>query len=274
MNRWIEAARPKTLISSVSPIFIATSFERTLSLELLLALLLQGISIQLFTNYVNDLCDHLYHRDTSLRVGPRRCCQSGLISIKEMKIGIGVLFGVGLCISFYLSLVRSPLFFFLYLVAIACGYAYSKQGSSLSTTGLADFVVLLTFGPIATGMSSYLLSDSWSLSPWIYGFGPGLFSVALLTANNLRDADEDRQTGKKTLVVRFGKTFGYLEQSICILAPLLFSPTKASLWLIPFALYLTSQIWKNKNTLSLTASLMLLYTLSILLFGSNGSFIA
>jgi 1,4-dihydroxy-2-naphthoate octaprenyltransferase len=45
---------------------------------------------------------------------------------------------------------------------------------------------------------------------------PGLFSTAILTVNNLRDADTDVRTGKRTLAVRFGKTFARWEYLACV----------------------------------------------------------
>jgi 1,4-dihydroxy-2-naphthoate octaprenyltransferase len=47
--------------------------------------------------------------------------------------------------------------------------------------------------------------------------GPGLISVAILTVNNLRDIDTDRQSNKRTLVVRFGVKFARLEYLSAIL---------------------------------------------------------
>jgi 1,4-dihydroxy-2-naphthoate octaprenyltransferase len=49
----------------------------------------------------------------------------------------------------------------------------------------------------------------------IAGLGPGLLSVAILTVNNLRDVDQDREAGKKTLPVRFGRTFAKAEYLLC-----------------------------------------------------------
>ena len=43
------------------------------------------------------------------------------------------------------------------------------------------------------------------------GIAPGLFSVAILTVNNLRDINNDRRSGKRTLVVKLGEKFGRLQ---------------------------------------------------------------
>jgi 1,4-dihydroxy-2-naphthoate octaprenyltransferase len=39
----------------------------------------------------------------------------------------------------------------------------------------------------------------------------GCISMAILTVNNLRDIESDRNAGKRSLIVRFGKRFGEFE---------------------------------------------------------------
>ena len=53
------------------------------------------------------------------------------------------------------------------------------------------------------------------------GFAPGLLAVAILLVNNIRDIEEDRQAGKKTLVVRLGKGFGIGLYAFCVVAAVL-----------------------------------------------------
>ena len=64
----------------------------------------------------------------------------------------------------------------------------------------------------------------------VAGLAPGLLSVAILAVNNLRDADEDRRTGKRTLAVRFGPGFARAEYIAAVVAACL----------LPLLLYLTS----------------------------------
>ena len=43
-----------------------------------------------------------------------------------------------------------------------------------------------------------------------------LISTAILAVNNLRDMDEDKKVGKRTLAVRFGRKFVQFEYLFCI----------------------------------------------------------
>ena len=64
----------------------------------------------------------------------------------------------------------------------------------------------------------------------------GMLSNAILVVNNLRDADTDKLSGKKTLAVRFGKKFSRVQYSILVLIP----------FLLPIYLW-----WTLENELSL-----------------------
>ena len=53
------------------------------------------------------------------------------------------------------------------------------------------------------------------------GFAPGFISVAILTINNLRDMNSDQRSGKKTLAVRFGRSFTISEYLFSLIAAVL-----------------------------------------------------
>jgi 1,4-dihydroxy-2-naphthoate octaprenyltransferase len=93
------------------------------------------------------------------------------------------------------------------LVSIACGVLYTGGPFPLGYLGLGDVSVLIFFGPVATGGTYYLQTHTLGSDILLAGLAPGLFSVAILTVNNLRDMDGDRRAGKKTLAVRFGARF-------------------------------------------------------------------
>ena len=81
--------------------------------------------------------------------------------------------------------------------------------------------MLIYFGPVAVGGTYYVQTLEISTAALIAGLPPGLFSVGILTINNLRDIDNDRRAGKKTLAARFGRTFARTEYVSVILIALL-----------------------------------------------------
>jgi 1,4-dihydroxy-2-naphthoate octaprenyltransferase len=70
----------------------------------------------------------------------------------------------------------------------------------------------------------YVQAQTMGLVPLLAGLAPGLISTAILTVNNLRDVDQDRRAGKKTLAVRFGITFARWEYLLSMMAAIIIVP--------------------------------------------------
>ena len=231
VKTWALAARPKTLIASLSPILIGTTVawkDGSLSPWVFLFTLLTGLGIQVSTNFINDLYDFLKGADTSARKGPVRVTQSGLMSVAEVKKATLCLVGLtALCGS--LLIARGGLVIALLLpLALLFAYAYTAGPYPLAYLGLAEIFVLIFFGPVAAGCTYYLQTLTWSLLPFLFGLSPGLISCSLLVVNNLRDVTEDIDAKKKTLVARFGIRFGKIEYGLALFLacflPFLFAP--------------------------------------------------
>src|SRR5947207_3217817 len=81
------------------------------------------------------------------------------------------------------------------LVGTAAAYGYS---------GLGELAVLLFFGFVATAGSAYVQLERVPAGAWWGAVAVGLLACAILLANNIRDIDTDRATGKRTLPVLVG----------------------------------------------------------------------
>jgi len=102
--------------------------------------------------------------------------------------------------------------------SIVFGLLYTGGRYSLAYLGIADFFVLVFFGPVAVAGTYYVQALQWPLMVWIAGLAPGLLSVSILLVNNIRDVNEDRVANKKTVVVRLGRRFGIQAYLFCIIA--------------------------------------------------------
>ena len=105
----------------------------------------------------------------------------------------------------------------------------------------------------------------------------GMLSTAILVVNNLRDADTDKLSGKKTLAVRFGKKFSKIQFSVLLLIPFLLPlyiwwnvenelSILIILFTLPFSFYLIRQIFlRTGSTLNLvlvrTSLFLFIFTL-------------
>lgn len=216
---WLMAIRTKTLIASLAPVLLGNILAiHTSSFSFLLfcLTLLFGLLVQIGTNFTNDYYDYLKGADTEKRIGPVRVMQARLLKKTTMLKAIFYTFFSTFILGIYLSTIGGIWIFILSLLAITLGFLYTVGPYSLSYLGLGDICVLIFFGPVATAGSYWLQTGSLPFFIFLAGLGPGLFSCAILTVNNLRDYREDLRANKKTLVVRFGPKFGQIEYVVCI----------------------------------------------------------
>jgi len=68
--------------------------------------------------------------------------------------------------------------------------------------------VLVFFGFVPVGCTSYVLSGSWTWQTGVISAACGLAIDTLLMVNNYRDREQDARSGKRTLVVRLGARAG------------------------------------------------------------------
>lgn len=218
---WLESARVRTLPAAAAPVVLGTLFAWGLGgFHALAALcaLAGALLIQIGTNYVNDSEDAVRGADTAARKGPTRATASGRVSPAQMRRAAAVAFALAVVAGGYLIARGGWPILALGLVSIGAGVAYTAGRYALAYTGLADGFVLVFFGPVAVGGTVYVQTLALPLWVLVAGLGPGALATAILVANNVRDADEDRAAGKRTLSVRLGTGFGVRLYGACVSA--------------------------------------------------------
>jgi len=216
---WILAARPKTLWASVAPVLIGTAmaFESgALHTISAMSALLGAMLIQIATNFANDYFDYHKGVDNEGRLGPTRMVQAGLVAPSAMKAAFIGVFALALVPGIYLIWRAGLPIAVIGALSILFGILYTAGPFPLGYVGLGEVFVIIFFGPVAVGGTYYVqaLEISWPVI--ISGLAPGLFSVAILTVNNLRDVKSDHRAGKKTLAVRFGVSFSKYEYLLSV----------------------------------------------------------
>ena len=228
MNRWIEAARPRTLPLAISSIllgnFLAYAAGKfsflTASLAILTTLLLQILS-----NFANDLGDSKNGVDNKNRKVALRAVQTGKISASEMKSAVilaaSLSFISGISLLYFALQYTKPqtiiTFVGLGLLAIIAAIAYTVGKRPYGYMGLGDISVFLFFGWVGTFGTYYLQTEVLNYYILIPASGCGFLSVAVLNLNNLRDLENDRKTGKLSIPVRIGKLYGFYYQKTIML---------------------------------------------------------
>jgi 1,4-dihydroxy-2-naphthoate octaprenyltransferase len=241
---WVAGARPRTLPAAVVPVVVGTAagylssgrffvtpvtvhghkylggavVEHHLSYLNAVMALVVALAIQIGTNYVNDYADGERGTDEA-RVGPIRLVGGKLATVKQVKRAALISFGIagvaGLVLADRVTWWLVPLG----LICGIAGWGYTGGPHPYGYLGFGELFVFIFFGLVATAGSAYVQHAPFVTSylghpysfvyPWRFaiftGIPIGLLAAALLQANNLRDLQTDKESGKKTLAVRLGR---------------------------------------------------------------------
>ena len=225
LKSWIRAARPRTVLLSFSGVllggFLAYKTGPSTGSGTLLCVLfaaLTALLLQILSNLANDYGDFKKGTDSAKRVGPQREMQSGAITEKEMKRGL--VFTAGLCLvsGALLIFVFSGLtwqelavFTALGIGVVLAALLYTLGKHPYGYRGLGDFYCFLFFGWAAVAGTFYLATKTLDFSVLLPASAMGFLSNAVLNINNMRDYENDKASGKNSLVVKLGlkKAFVY-----------------------------------------------------------------
>ncbi len=208
LRAWLLAARPKTLTAAVVPVMIglsAAAAERRLAGVPAVLCLLFAMVMQIDANFVNDYFDGVRGNDNATRLGPPRACSSGWVSLWAMRRALTVT-------TLLACLTGLPLAFYggvdMVLVGVACVVFCFLYTTWLSYKALGDVLVVVFFGLVPVGATYYLQTATLSWQVLMAAVACGVVIDTLLLVNNIRDIDNDRTAGKRTLVVIIGAKGG------------------------------------------------------------------
>ena len=215
LKAWLLAARPKTLSGAAVPVMIGAALAwqdakmydgDVFSWTAALLCLLFSFAMQIDANLINDFFDFVNGSDDAeTRLGPRRACAQGWVTLDAMKKAIALT----TCLACVIGL---PLAWYggleMILIGVLCVVFAFLYTTFFSYEGLGDVLVLVFFGLVPVGCTYYVQIHDLTWKVFLASLACGLVIDALLIVNNFRDRDNDRLAGKKTLIVRMGPEAG------------------------------------------------------------------
>ena len=215
LKAWVSAARLRTLPLSIAGIITAGAAAKEadkFSLQIFLLALTTTLGFQILSNFANDSGYGVNGTDNHERVGPMRAMQSGILSAKDLKIGMVITSVITLiiaCLLIYVAFegknfLHSSIFFILGIAAIVAAITYTVGKTAYGYRALGDVFVFVFFGLLGVLGAYFLFTrnlDNFILLPAIV---IGLLSTAVLNLNNMRDRLADANVNKNTLAVLLG----------------------------------------------------------------------
>lgn len=205
IKAWLLAARPKTLTGAASPVLIGLAMASTDGhLKFIPALLcfLFAFLMQIDANLINDYYDFKKGIDNKKRLGPKRACAEGWITMPVMRKGILLITGLS-------CLTGLPLIYYggasMILIGMVCVVFCFLYTTLMARKGLGDILVLVFFGIIPVCATYYIQIHQFSWVAFTLSIACGLAIDCLLIVNNYRDRETDAESGKMTLAVKLGE---------------------------------------------------------------------
>jgi 1,4-dihydroxy-2-naphthoate octaprenyltransferase len=226
-----RATRAYSLPASIVPVALGTVLaargyggvgEGRFDLATFLLVLIGGVLAHFGANVINDYFDFVNGVDTRPEHG------SGVITGGQMTARHALIFalvlfaGAALC-GLLLLRTRPEVVVPLALVGLACAVLYS---AFLKRYGLGDLLIIMAFGIGLTlgayGVQAYGLSTGAVLLVMLYSLPICLLVDAILHANNLRDARDDRAANVNTLASVLSPRGGQMLQLFLLFGPVVF----------------------------------------------------
>jgi len=206
---WIGGARLRTLPLGIAPVALGTGSAHIIGEEVwhgyrILLCFIVAIAIQIAVNYANDYSDGIRGTDNH-RVGPSRLTGSGAAKPRTVRAVALVFFGIAAVAGVILVVLTQQ--WWLLAVGAACilaGWFYTGGKRPYGYAGLGELFVFVFFGLVATVGSTFVQAGDINLESVLSGVAIGFIACAVLMVNNIRDIEQDRLAGKKTLAARIG----------------------------------------------------------------------
>jgi 1,4-dihydroxy-2-naphthoate polyprenyltransferase len=223
---WIAGARLRTVPLAIAPVALGTATAYTLGdgewhwVRALLCLAV-AILLQIAVNFANDYSDGVRGTDKR-RVGPSRLTGSGaakprtVLTVALVFFALAALAGgavVYLSQQWWLLAVGA--------VCILAAWFYTGGKKPYGYYGLGELFVFVFFGLVATAGTTYVQAGMVNLETWIAGSAAGLLACATLMINNIRDREQDKLVGKRTLAVLIGNLPARITYAVLVSLPFL-----------------------------------------------------
>ena len=204
LSVWWHGVRPRTLGASIAPVIVGIAAAGRSVLWRSAAALVVGVALQIGANLANDYHDGIRGVDTHERLGPPRLTASGMASPRAVLVAALLCILAAGVAGLALALATTLWLVLIGAVAMLALWLYSGGPRPYAGLGVAELMVFVFFGVMATTGTAYVNAETVTPAAWWSSVPMGLLIVAILEANNIRDIPTDEAAGKRTLAVRVG----------------------------------------------------------------------
>src|SRR5699024_6938066 len=205
---WWRLLRPHTLTASFIPVFVGTMLaymDGPIHIPVFLAMLFSSIFIQAATNMFNEYYDYVRGLDHDESVGIGGTIVRDGIAPKTVLRLAFTFFGFAVLLGIYICLASSWWIAVIGVISMAIGYLYTGGPLPIAYTPFGELASGLLMGTVIIGISYFIQTTHVTLEVLFISIPVAIFIGAIMLSNNIRDLDNDKVNGRKTIAILLGK---------------------------------------------------------------------
>ena len=206
---WWKLTRPHTLTAAFAPVFLGTMIALTygkIHFPLFFAMLIASIFIQMATNMFNEYYDFKRGLDTDKSVGIGGAIVRNGVKPKTVLNLAFLLYGISVLIGIYICMETSWLLALVGVISMLIGYFYTGGPYPIAYTPFGELVSGVVMGMFLILIAFYIQTGTVTTEAVLLSVPSMLLVAAIMMANNIRDLEGDKKSGRKTLAILAGRS--------------------------------------------------------------------
>ena len=278
LKEFFMCTRPHSYPASVAPVLFgatyALGYEIKFSILKFILFLLACLLIQAATNLFNEYYDYKHGLDKIDSEGISGSIVKGNLSPREVMVGALVLYALAFILGLILTFMTSLYVLLVGLVCMLAGYFYTGGKYPIAYSPFGEVVSGFFMGTIIISLSFYFQTGYVNTDIIVVSLPLFIMIGAILLANNIRDLDNDKESGRRTYAILVGRNNAIKTMAISFivvyLLNILFIVTKYASWwnllvfvTIPLAIKIIKGFSKNNHKKTMAPFMVLTAKLTI-----------
>ena len=238
LKEFFLCTRPHSYPASIAPVLFgatyALGYEIKFSILKFILFLLACLLIQAATNLFNEYYDYKHGLDKIDSEGISGSIVKGNLSPREVMVGALVLYALAFILGLILTFMTSLYVLLVGLVCMLAGYFYTGGKYPIAYSPFGEVVSGFFMGTIIISLSFYFQTGYVNSDIIVVSLPLFIMIGAILLANNIRDLDNDKESGRRTYAILVGRNYAIKTMAISFivvyLLNVLFIVTKYASW--------------------------------------------
>ena len=209
LKEFFMCTRPHSYPASIAPVLFgatyALGYESKFSILKFILFLLACLLIQAATNLFNEYYDYKHGLDKVDSEGISGSIVKGNLSPKEVMVGALVLYALAFGLGLILTFMTSVYVLLVGLVCMLAGYFYTGGKYPIAYSPFGEVVSGFFMGTIIISLSFYFQTGYVNADIIVVSLPLFIMIGAILLANNIRDLDNDKESGRRTYAILVGR---------------------------------------------------------------------